>query len=141
MIVAPLHNYAMPLIRYELGDFAEVCAAEPACERRLPMLRRIWLLSQPVSVPRRDPDLAGPIAVSCTSSCRSSSSRSCRRIRPDRCPLRAEEILARSTSPALTQRVRAVLAQPVDVTVHAVEKIERAANGKFEGRISLVSQR
>ncbi len=39
-VVTPLHNFAMPLLRYELGDFAEVGAA-CACGRGLPVLRRI----------------------------------------------------------------------------------------------------
>jgi phenylacetate-CoA ligase len=40
VVVTPLHNYAMPLIRYENGDFAEVGEACP-CGRGLPVLRRI----------------------------------------------------------------------------------------------------
>ena len=40
VIVTPLHNYAMPLVRYELGDYAEVGTSAPACERTLPTLRR-----------------------------------------------------------------------------------------------------
>jgi phenylacetate-CoA ligase len=40
VVVTPLHNFAMPLIRYELGDLAE--AGEPcSCGRGLPVLRRI----------------------------------------------------------------------------------------------------
>ena len=40
VVVSTLHNFAMPLIRYASGDFAEV--AEPcACGRGLPALRRI----------------------------------------------------------------------------------------------------
>ena len=38
----------------------------------------------------------------------------------------------------LTRRVRAILGQPVNVTVSAVDKIERTATGKYEDRISLV---
>ena len=37
---APLHNFAMPLIRYAIGDLAEVGAACP-CGRTLPVLRRV----------------------------------------------------------------------------------------------------
>jgi phenylacetate-CoA ligase len=40
VIVTPLHNYAMPLLRYELGDYAEVGGACP-CGCTLPVLRRI----------------------------------------------------------------------------------------------------
>lgn len=40
VVVTDLHNFAMPLIRYELGDYAEV--GEPCpCGRGLPVLRRI----------------------------------------------------------------------------------------------------
>ncbi|MFQ5668733.1 MAG: phenylacetate--CoA ligase family protein [Candidatus Binatia bacterium] len=40
VVVTPLHNFAMPLIRYEVGDYAEV--GEPCpCGRGLPVLRRI----------------------------------------------------------------------------------------------------
>jgi phenylacetate-CoA ligase len=40
VVVTVLHNFAMPLIRYEVGDFAEVGEACP-CGRGLPVLRRI----------------------------------------------------------------------------------------------------
>ncbi len=40
VVITPLHNFAMPLIRYELGDYAEV--GEPCdCGRGLPVLTRI----------------------------------------------------------------------------------------------------
>ena len=40
VVVTTLHNYVMPLIRYEIGDFAEV--GEPCpCGRGLPVLTRI----------------------------------------------------------------------------------------------------
>jgi phenylacetate-CoA ligase len=40
VVVTDLHNFAMPLIRYALGDWAEVGPACP-CGRGLPTLRRI----------------------------------------------------------------------------------------------------
>ncbi|MGH7123493.1 MAG: hypothetical protein ACREFI_03915, partial [Stellaceae bacterium] len=40
VVVTPLHNYATPLIRYALGDYAEVGAPCP-CGRGLAVLRRI----------------------------------------------------------------------------------------------------
>lgn len=40
VVVTSLHNFAMPLIRYELGDYAEF--GEPCpCGRGLPVLRRV----------------------------------------------------------------------------------------------------
>ena len=40
VVVTPLFNYAMPLLRYELGDYAEVGPPCP-CGRGLPVLTRI----------------------------------------------------------------------------------------------------
>jgi phenylacetate-CoA ligase len=40
VVVTPLHNFAMPLIRYETGDFAEL-GAPCACGRGLPVLARV----------------------------------------------------------------------------------------------------
>jgi phenylacetate-CoA ligase len=40
VVVTPLHNLAMPLLRYELGDYAEVGPPCP-CGRTLPVLKRI----------------------------------------------------------------------------------------------------
>ena len=40
VVLTDLHNFAMPLVRYEIGDYAE--AGEPcACGRGLPVIRRI----------------------------------------------------------------------------------------------------
>ncbi len=40
VVVTPLHNFAMPLLRYEIGDLAEV--GEPCpCGRTLPVIARI----------------------------------------------------------------------------------------------------
>lgn len=40
VVVTPLHNFAMPLLRYELGDFAE-CGAPCPCGRGLPVINRV----------------------------------------------------------------------------------------------------
>ncbi len=40
VVLTSLHNFAMPLIRYAIGDYAEVGAACP-CGRGLPVLTRI----------------------------------------------------------------------------------------------------
>lgn len=40
IVVSPLHNFAMPLVRYDTGDFAEVGETCP-CGRGLPRLTRI----------------------------------------------------------------------------------------------------
>jgi len=40
VLVTTLHNFAMPLIRYDLGDYAQA-GADCACGRGLPVLRRV----------------------------------------------------------------------------------------------------
>ena len=41
VVITPLHSFAMPLLRYDLGDYAEV--GEPCpCGRGLPVLRQIY---------------------------------------------------------------------------------------------------
>ena len=40
VVVTALHNFATPLLRYDIGDYAEVGAPCP-CGRGLPALRRI----------------------------------------------------------------------------------------------------
>lgn len=40
VVVTDLHNFAMPLVRYEIGDFAEAAPACP-CGRGLPVLSRV----------------------------------------------------------------------------------------------------
>jgi phenylacetate-CoA ligase len=40
VVITPLHNFAMPLVRYDIGDYAEV-GPECACGRGLPVLRSI----------------------------------------------------------------------------------------------------
>lgn len=41
LVVTDLHNFAMPLIRYDIGDYAEAGPACCPCGRGLPTLRRI----------------------------------------------------------------------------------------------------
>ena len=41
VVVTPMHNFAMPLIRYDIGDLAEV-GPPCACGRGLPVLQRIF---------------------------------------------------------------------------------------------------
>ncbi len=138
IVVTPLHNHAMPLIRYELGDFAEVGAAQ--CERRLPSVRRI--LGRYRNLFRfRDGTRLWPVASAFFLG-DYVAHKQFQIVQTDfeHVEIRyvPEAAAAPVDLPGLTERVRLVLRQPVEVTVQAVEKIERAASGKFEDCISLV---
>jgi phenylacetate-CoA ligase len=143
VLVTPLYNYAMPMIRYEVGDMAEVGSAQPSCRRGLPTLRRI--VGRYRNMFRyRDGSTGWPATANMKLA--------------DFIPLKqfqlvqadfdnveikyvsADKDLDRPIDvPALTERVRAVLGQPVDVTVRRVEEIERSSSGKYEDCISLVA--
>jgi phenylacetate-CoA ligase len=41
VVLTDLHNYAMPLVRYENGDMASAAAHECSCGRGLPLLERV----------------------------------------------------------------------------------------------------
>jgi phenylacetate-CoA ligase len=63
VVVTPLHAFAMPLLRYEIGDLAEA-GASCACGRGLPVLTRVLgrvrnMLVLPDGA-RRWPNLSGP---------------------------------------------------------------------------------
>jgi phenylacetate-CoA ligase len=141
VVVTPLYGYAMPLIRYELGDFAEVGTADPKCDRKLPTLRRI--MGRYRNLFRfRDGTRIWPVATLFRLNdfvmlkqfqiVQTDFDHIEVKYVPDGVPGAVD--LA-----ALTQRVRTVLNQPVDVTLRAVDRIERTATGKYEDCVSLVS--
>jgi phenylacetate-CoA ligase len=130
----------MPLIRYELGDMAEAGPAPARCGRGLPSLRRI--LGRARNMFRfRDGSTIWPV----TSAFRLSQFIALRQFQVVQIDF--ERIEIRFVPEAgdrpidldgLTQRIRAVLRQPVEVALRAVERIERTASGKYEECLSLV---
>jgi phenylacetate-CoA ligase len=140
VVVSTLHNFAMPLIRYEIGDYAEVGAPCP-CGRGLPTLRRIVgrqrnLLVMPDGQRRWPVFDAGD--------------------RPEELPpifqfqviqrtpkqLDVNVVRHADFSPQeaaeLTRYLHQTLGYPFEITIRRVEVIPRGPNGKFEDFISLV---
>ena len=140
VVVTSLYNYAMPLIRYELGDMAEAGTTAPACGRGLPTLRRILGRYRNLFRLRdgtaRFPDvtsfrLGDFIAL-----------KQWQVVQTDFDDIEVRYVADSDDRSidldALTLRVRTVLRQPVRVIPHRVERIERSASGKFEDFMSLV---
>jgi phenylacetate-CoA ligase len=141
VVVTSLYNYAQPLIRYEIGDLAEVGSEPSACGRGLPTLRRI--LGRYRNVFRfRDGTIRSPSVA--------------RFGLRDFIPLKQAQVVQLdidrieirwvpdgSDRPidlaSLTAQIRSVLRQPVDVSLRRVDAIERSPSGKFEDCISLVA--
>ena len=137
VIVTDLHNYAFPLIRYEVGDYAEV--GEPCdCGRGLPVLKHIKgryrnILTTPDGE-RRYPQLGiqdlheiAPVqqfqAIQHTIidiEIKLVLSR----------PLQLEEI------EKLTARFHHMLGSDYDFDIQQVESLQRSASGKYEEFIS-----
>jgi phenylacetate-CoA ligase len=140
VVVTTLHNFAMPLLRYDIGDYAEV--GEPcACGRGLPTLRRILGRQRNVLVmpngERRWPVFDAAQAA-------------------DLPALRQFQVIQRSLSQIdvnvvhdhdysaeeasqLVRYVQQMLGHPFTVTVHRVAAIPRSRTGKFEDFISEVA--
>ena len=141
VVVTSLYNYAQPLIRYEIGDLAEVGSEPAACGRGLPTLRRI--LGRYRNVFRfRDGTIRSPSVV--------------RFGLRDFIPLKQAQVVQLDVDrieirwvpdgsdrpidlASLTAQIRAVLRQPVEVSLRRIETIERSPSGKFEDCISLVA--
>jgi phenylacetate-CoA ligase len=138
VIVTPFYSYAMPFIRYELGDLAEAGTATPLCGRRLPTMRRI--LGRYRNLFRfRDGTTVWPTPAAFRTSI------ALKQFQVVQTDFDHIEVLYVPESadqpidlPALTKRVRNALRQPVNVTLRAVDAIPRSRNGKYEDFISRV---
>lgn len=139
VVVTPLHNFAMPLIRYELGDYAE--AGEPCtCGRGLPVLRRV--------LGRYRNMLRLPDGRLCWPAFGTARFRSIAPIRqfqavqtePGQLELRlvTDAPLNAAQEQALVQLVRTQLDYPLAIRFSYHAHIERGPGGKFEEFISRV---
>ncbi len=141
VVVTPLHNFAMPLLRYELGDYAEMGGACP-CGRGLPVLTKILgRVRNMVTLPSGEqhwPDVAH---------------RHYRKIAPikqmqivQHTPETIEVRLVVETSLTPEQEGRLILAIrdslkfPFQVSFTYAEHIPRSKGGKFEEFVSEVAQ-
>jgi phenylacetate-CoA ligase len=132
VVLTSLHNFEMPMIRYAIGDFAEVGAPCP-CGRGLPVLRRVFGKKRgAVALPdgrRAWPDIGAiwaaiPDVVEVQVVQRGASEVDVLFAR-DR-PLTAGE--ERDAG----RRIRRALGYPFSLTFTRVDSIARQVNGKYE---------
>lgn len=133
VVVTPLHNFAMPLIRYEVGDLAEV--GEPCpCGRGLPVLNRVLgrqrsMLMLPDG--RRFWPYLGETLHDASIPVRQFQ---VVQRRPD--TLHVSLVVARPVTADEEQQLRTVmldrLGHPFRLVFDYVDHIPRGANGKFE---------
>jgi phenylacetate-CoA ligase len=141
VVVTPLYNFAMPLVRYELGDLAVVGSKPAKCGRGLPTLRRI--LGRTRNMFRlRDGRTIWPI-VWLFELNRFIDAKQFQIVQTDFDDIEIRYLPNDRSRPVdlagLTDKIGAVLRHPVQVSLHPVDKIARSQSGKFEDFISLVA--
>ncbi len=132
VVVTALHNFAMPLIRYAIGDLAEVGGA-CACGRGLPVLRRVLgrdrdmvtLPNGEQHLPNYQGMLAGLDHIIQFQIIR-------RTVEDLEMKLVARRKLTESEDAELARRVRERFLYPFQVTFTYHDEIPRGPGGKFE---------
>ncbi len=133
VVITTLHNFAMPLIRYAIGDYAQAGLPCP-CGRSLPVLSSIAGRSRNmVQLPdgsQRSPNLPGKLWLSIA-------------------PFRQFRLLQRSLESVVVRYVidrpltqgeareliaalQDTLGHPFDIQLERLPEIERSVNGKYE---------
>ena len=144
VVVTDLHNFATPILRYEIGDYAEV-GAPCACGRGLPVLARVIgrrrnLLTYP------DGRTVFPVfTVACRQAARY---RALQLVQPDTGTLRARVVPERNAGgagdfgdearAALAAALRAVFDHPFAVEIEIVDELSRSPAGKLEEFVSRI---
>ncbi|MFO0990012.1 MAG: AMP-binding protein [Alphaproteobacteria bacterium] len=139
VVVTPLHNFAMPLLRYDIGDFATV--GEPCpCGRSLPVLTRIV---GRVSQTLRRPD--GAIVMPGFQDVFLKPGSPVRQFQavetaPQRIELRLvpARALAAAEEADIVRRTGEAFGPDYRVEIRYVERIPRSAGGKHEDFITMV---
>lgn len=139
VVVTALHNFASPLIRYEIGDWAEVGSA-CGCRRSLPVIERILGRTRNMV---RLPD--GSSHWPSFRAAAWSSVGALRQLQMVQTSLYdivvhlvAETPLAPEQEQRLTAILRASLGYPFRFELHYLETIPRSASGKYEDFICQV---
>ncbi len=139
IVVTPLYNYAMPLIRYRLGDLARAANRPCACGRHMPLIGEVLGRTRNMFV-RPDGQRFWPDMDSAVPS-RLVAYRQCQFVQLDRrtiefryVPVADDQIEDRE---ALAAYVREELFDEASLAFTRVRAIERTGSGKFEDFRSL----
>lgn len=143
VVISSLHNFAMPLLRYDIGDYAEV-GELCSCGRGLPVLKRILGRQRNLLV-MPNGDLRWPVFAG------SQSDDDLPAFHQFQVVQRTVEEVDLVIVPAgsdyteeerarFTRFLQQVLGHPFQITIHCVDSIPRSRTGKFEDFLSLVRQ-
>jgi phenylacetate-CoA ligase len=139
VVLTSFYNYAMPFIRYAIGDFAQV-GVQGACFRTLPALRRVTGRSRNIfTLPdgsrvwpdTRTVDMQAFLGFRQVQVVQTAPAEIAVRYVPDNSGKTPDET-------GLQDYFRSVLHPKLSVRAQAVERIERLPSYKFEDYVSLV---
>jgi len=140
VVVTDLHNLASPLIRYEVGDFAEV-GAPCDCGRGLPVLTRVVGRARNM-VHYPDGRRAWPtVRMGLLATLAPIAQMQLVQTRPDRIEvcIAPERPVTPTEEAALTRALHEALGHPFELGFRYVERIARSKGGKFEDFRSEIS--
>jgi phenylacetate-CoA ligase len=143
VVVTPLHNFAMPLIRYEIGDQAEV--GEPCpCGRNLPVIKRILGRHQDMAtLPTGEKRWTLLSTGNIESFLEIAPIRQYQFVQKDLRTFEVRLVIDRDLSDGEKEKirdwVREKVGYPFDVTFTFVDEIPRTTSGKYRDFISEVA--
>ena len=133
VVVTPLVNFAMPLLRYEIGDFATVGGPSP-CGRGLPVLERILGRVRNMLVMPNGQRIWP--AFGTKNLMKVAPIRQFQFVQQDRHTVEARLVLWRPAAEGeerqLREHIRGSLPEGIDVVLRYVDDIPRSEGGKFE---------
>lgn len=139
VIVTPLHNFATPLIRYEIGDYAKV--GEPcSCGRGLPVLKNILGRSRNLfKLPNGDsfwPRTGIQVYRKYAPILKSQLIQ--KTLSELELKVTAERLLTENECADLITTTKNYVGENFSITLNQVEDILRSSNGKYEDVVCLV---
>jgi phenylacetate-CoA ligase len=133
VVLTTLHNFAMPLIRYEIGDYAEAGAPCP-CGRGLPVIARILGRERNLALTPEGrkyyPSFAADRWMHIAPISQLQLAQKTRRLIEAR--VVAPRALDSAEERALATALRDSLGHPYEFAVVRLERIPRSASGKYE---------
>ncbi len=138
VVVTPLHNFAMPLIRYAIGDYAEV--GEPCpCGRGLPVLRRVMgRVRNMIRLPNGERQWPTFLRALRTAADFSQVQVVQRSLEELEIRLVAKSRLSEADEGKMKEQLRELFGYPFRIAVTYHDEIPRSAGGKFEDFLSEV---
>jgi len=141
VVVSDLHNFAMPLIRYEIGDYAVVGTACP-CGRGLPVLERILGRTRNMAT-LPSGDVFWPMPFWSPEMLRIAPVRQIQLIQKTVDDIDVKLVMPDRPDADVEERLRAYMVErlghPYNLRLVFVDDIPRSASGKFEDFVSEIA--